>query len=88
MITNLNGVLRLNPETFVPKKAAQINFGSTDYNCIIFGGDKGLQKTYNGHSSSQAITRKISEAVFGGKGSCTKGQTENFANALITSTKN
>ena len=36
MYTNLNEVLRANPETFCPKKPAAINFTSTDYNFINF----------------------------------------------------
>ena len=38
MYTNLNEVLRVNPETFCPKKPAAINFTSTDYNFINFQG--------------------------------------------------
>ena len=36
MYTNLNGVLRNNPELFYPKQVAKINFHSTEYNFINF----------------------------------------------------
>ena len=40
MNTNLNEVLRVNPEIFCPKKPAAINFTSTDYNFINFQGQE------------------------------------------------
>lgn len=36
MYTNLNAVLRTNPESYYPGQVASINFASTDYNFINF----------------------------------------------------
>ena len=43
MYTNLNEVIRLNPQHFTAKKAAQINFSSTEYNFVTFEKPKASQ---------------------------------------------
>ena len=67
MYTNLNEVLRANPETFCPKKQAAINFSGTDYNFINFQGLNNEARSSNlmvrRSIGPQNMTNKLNEKV-------------------------